>query len=44
MENVSFFSTVFILFFLISTTIYSILIGFTSPKNELKDPFEKHEK
>jgi len=43
MESPAFFFTVFLWFFLLSITIYSIYIGFGSPSKRLRDPFEEHE-
>lgn len=43
MENVSFFSTIFISCVLVTTTLYSILVGFGPESKNLRDPFEEHE-
>uniref|UniRef100_P31591 Putative protein PsbN n=1 Tax=Euglena gracilis TaxID=3039 RepID=PSBN_EUGGR len=40
---ISFLSTIFLGFFIISTTIYSIYMGFGPMSRKLKDPFEEHE-
>lgn len=43
MENISFFSSIFISCILITITVYSIFIGFGPESNNLRDPFEEHE-
>lgn len=43
METISFFSTIFVGCLLISTTMYSIYIGFGPTSKNLRDPFEEHE-
>nr|YP_009540872.1 photosystem II N protein [Phacus inflexus]AYQ93335.1 photosystem II N protein [Phacus inflexus] len=43
MENISFFSTIFISCVLITITAYSIFIGFGPESKNLRDPFEEHE-
>jgi PsbN protein len=43
MNGTAFFFTIFLWFLLISITGYSIYVGFGSPAEELRDPFEEHE-
>ena len=43
MDQVAFFSIIFIGSFLVSMTGYSIYIGFGPPSQNLRDPFEEHE-
>nr|YP_010700123.1 photosystem II protein N [Colacium mucronatum]WCH63269.1 photosystem II protein N [Colacium mucronatum] len=43
MENISFFSTIFIGCVVISMTLYSIYTGFGPNSKKLRDPFEEHE-
>ena len=43
MDNMAFFSIIFIGSFLVSMTGYSIYTGFGPPSNNLRDPFEEHE-
>lgn len=42
MENLTIFITVFIWFFLLSVTGYSIYLGFGPPSKNLRDPFDEH--
>lgn len=42
-EEISFISTIFVGFMLISMTIYSIYTGFGPASKKLKDPFQEHE-
>ena len=42
-EDISFVSTVFLEFVLISITLYSIYTGFGPSSKKLKDPFQDHE-
>ena len=43
MENITFFATYFISYFLISITGYTIYAGFGPNSKNLRDPFEEHE-
>lgn len=43
MEDISFFSSIFIGFSIIGLTIYSLYSGFGKKSKELRDPFEEHE-
>nr|YP_009774548.1 N protein of photosystem II [Aphanochaete elegans]QJA13739.1 N protein of photosystem II [Aphanochaete elegans] len=43
MESPAFFFTIFLWFFLLSITAYSIYMGFGPPSKRLRDPFEEHE-
>ena len=43
MESPAFFSILFIGFFVLSLTGYSIYTGFGPAANGLRDPFEEHE-
>lgn len=43
MENISFFSSIFISCILVTITTYSIFIGFGPEAKKLRDPFEEHE-
>lgn len=43
MDNPAFFFTIFLWFFLLSITAYSIYVGFGPPSKRLRDPFEEHE-
>jgi PsbN protein len=43
MESPAFFYTIFLWFFLLSITGYSIYVGFGPPSKNLRDPFEEHE-
>nr|YP_009773659.1 N protein of photosystem II [Uronema confervicola]QIZ74131.1 N protein of photosystem II [Uronema confervicola] len=43
MDNPAFSSFIFLWFFLLSITAYSIYVGFGPPSKRLRDPFEEHE-
>lgn len=43
MENISFFSSIFISCILVTITGYSVFIGFGPEAKNLRDPFEEHE-
>lgn len=42
-ETIPLFFSVFLWSFLISTTAYSIYVGFGPPSRDLRDPFDDHE-
>lgn len=43
MENLSFFSTIFIGCMVTTMTLYSIYLGFGPKSHHLRDPFEEHQ-
>ena len=43
MESSSLFFPIFLWFFLLRVTVYSVYIGFGPPAKGLRDPFEEHE-
>nr|YP_009105075.1 N protein of photosystem II [Stichococcus bacillaris]AIT93674.1 N protein of photosystem II [Stichococcus bacillaris] len=43
MESSAYFFSLFLLFLVVSITLYSIYISFGAPSKQLRDPFEEHE-
>ena len=43
MENITYFSSIFITYLILSMTVYSVYAGFGPESKNVRDPFEGHE-